>query len=316
MDIQQLRYFVAVAQHLSFSKAARQLYIAQPGLSQSIARLEKELGLKLLIRDRRTVKLTAAGKYFLNESLEIIAKAEEAMIKARQISTDYSGNLTIGFLPSLGDKHLPRWIFYSHDKFPKINIIQRCHTEYSLHQALSNGEIDIGYTRYYPFQDDPDTQWKYICTGAMSFVVNKDHHLVNRKNVKFSELCNEPLVLMSSNETPLWIEFLMQYFKQKGVNPNIVEYAHRMEGLFPLVASELGISIVPSCNQTHENTEVRFLKVTDEDSYFKIGLTWNKNNDNKNIELFINQIGETELDSKENQMCYLNCYNASPECFQ
>jgi len=303
MDLQQLRYFISVAQNLSFSKASRHLYIAQPGLSQSIARLEKELGVKLLIRDRRTVKLTAAGKVFLKEAIDIIGKLDDAIMKTHKARDDFSGTVSVGFLPSLGDKNLPYWIATFREKYDKVNVNLRLFTECTLHKALAEGEIDIGYARYLLSKNDPEMNWELVCTGTISFIVPKSHPLADRKTVRFTELCREPLILIDKHECPRFYQFLVQYYKNRGINPFIVDYAHRLDGLLPLIASGAGVAIVSSCNNTLDNPDVSFVQVEDEDSFFKVGLCWTKTNSNDNLSLFINHIIDQSSDFMNSYKC-------------
>ncbi|MEH7414931.1 LysR family transcriptional regulator [Neobacillus drentensis] len=84
MEIRQLRYFISVAEHLNFTEAAKQLFVAQPAVSQQIASLEKAIGLKLFLRDKHSVQLTPAGRVFLNDAIEMLNKSEEAVIKAKK----------------------------------------------------------------------------------------------------------------------------------------------------------------------------------------------------------------------------------------
>src|SRR5258707_5633267 len=100
MELRHLRYFIAVASNLSFSKASRRLHIAQPAISQTILDLEDELGVKLLSRTRRSVELTAAGNAFLAEGAGILRRAEEAKIPAHRTSRLELGSLRIGFSPA------------------------------------------------------------------------------------------------------------------------------------------------------------------------------------------------------------------------
>ncbi|MDW7730658.1 MAG: LysR family transcriptional regulator [Bacillota bacterium] len=303
MDLQQLRYFISVAQNLSFSKASRHLYIAQPGLSQSIARLEKELGVKLMMRDRHTVKLTAAGKVFLNEAIDILSRLDDAIMKTHKARDDISNTISVGFLPSLGDKNLPHWIATFREKYNKVNVTLGLFTECTLHKALAEGKIDIGYARYLLSKNDPDMNWALVCTGTTSFITPKNHPLANRKSVKFIELCKEPLILIDKQECPRFYQFIMQYFRTRGIYPFIVDYARRLDGMLPLIASGAGVGIVSSCNHVVDNPEISFIQVEDGDSFFKIGFCWNKNNLNDNISLFVSHIMDQSYNSDNTHQC-------------
>jgi len=110
VELRQLRYFVAVAESLNFTKAAKQLLIAQPSLSQQISALESQLGFKLFERSRQSVELTVAGKSFLTDVREIIKKLDKSVEHASDISKGIVGHLTIGFLNAAAKRFLPKVI--------------------------------------------------------------------------------------------------------------------------------------------------------------------------------------------------------------
>ena len=107
MELRHLRYFTAVAEHLNFSEASRRIHVAQPSISQTILDLEDELGVRLLFRDRRTVRLTAAGQTFRREALEVLRRNEQAVHLTKRASAGEIGQLRIGFFGSAVAAFLP-----------------------------------------------------------------------------------------------------------------------------------------------------------------------------------------------------------------
>ena len=107
MEIRQLRYFISVAEHLNFTEAAKQLFVAQPAVSQQIKSLEKEIGIKLFVRDKHSVQLTPAGKVFLNDAIEMLNRFEDVIKKARKAEIGEVGELSIGFLNAPVKNFLP-----------------------------------------------------------------------------------------------------------------------------------------------------------------------------------------------------------------
>ena len=107
MELRHLRYFVGVAHHLNYSEASRRLHVAQPAISQTILDLEEELGVKLLLRTKRTVQLTAAGSVFLHEAEQILNHAKEAGQIARRAARGETGSLGIGFFGTASGPFLP-----------------------------------------------------------------------------------------------------------------------------------------------------------------------------------------------------------------
>ena len=107
MELRHLRYFTAVAEHLNFSEASRRIHVAQPAISQTILDLEEEIGVRLLVRDRRTVRLTAAGEIFRREALETLRRNEAAVGLTKRASVGEVGRLRIGFYGSAVSAFLP-----------------------------------------------------------------------------------------------------------------------------------------------------------------------------------------------------------------
>src|SRR4051794_10340008 len=107
MEIRQLRYFISVAEQLNFTEAAKRLFVAQPSVSQQIASLERSMDVKLFIRDKHSVKLTPAGKVFLNDAIEIVNKSEEALKRAKKAAVGEVGQLSVGFLNAPVKNFLP-----------------------------------------------------------------------------------------------------------------------------------------------------------------------------------------------------------------
>ncbi len=291
MNIHYLRYFIAVAEHLNFSKAADHLYIAQPGLSQGIANLERQLGVKLFDRDRRSVKLTAAGKAFLKEAVEITAKLDEAVEKARWVDANWLGDLNLGFLPSLGKILLPQWISEFRQKYPAVNLKLKQYTMATLHIALEHGDLDIGYTRSFALQGTSGFTCQKISTDSISAVMRSDHPLAGQDYIELSELAHEHFIMLAQQEAPQWHNLVVQIFARRGFTPTIIATPDRVDGIYPFVASGLGVGMVPSSNRTCDIPEIRFIHIRGDDAFFDTILTWKTSNTNPAIHLFANTAG-------------------------
>src|ERR1700751_3229296 len=122
MELRHLRYFTAVAEHLNFSEASRRIHVAQPSISQTVLDLEDELGVRLLLRDRRTVRLTAAGETFQREALEILRRTEEAVRLTRRASLGEVGRLRIGCFAAANVAFLAGLVQEYHRRFPDVDL--------------------------------------------------------------------------------------------------------------------------------------------------------------------------------------------------
>src|SRR5947199_8083467 len=147
MELRHLRYFVGVAQYLNYSEASRRLHVAQPAISQTILDLEEELSVKLLLRTKRAVQLTAAGTAFLREAQEILRRANEARHLAQRAARGEVGTLGIGFFDRASAPILPSLIHAYRHAFPHMEV-----RLYELHpdqqpRSLAEGAAHLGFTR-------------------------------------------------------------------------------------------------------------------------------------------------------------------------
>jgi len=152
VDLRHLRYFIAVAEELNFTRAAERLHIAQPSLSQQIRLLEGDVGVPLLVRNNRKVELTEAGLRLLSEAHSIVAHAQSALIRVRQ--TDGVDRLKIGFEAGLILELLPRLLPSIRSSFPGIELVTRSMLSHELQRALKDDIFDVVFTRITPDDDD------------------------------------------------------------------------------------------------------------------------------------------------------------------
>ena len=145
MELRHLRYFTAVAEHLNYSEASRRIHVAQPAISQTIFDLEEELGVRLLLRDRRTVRLTAAGETYRHGALEILRRNEEAVRLTRRASLGEVGRLRIGFFSS-GAGFLPALVQEYHRRFPDVELTLLELMPSQQLEALDQGQLDVGFS--------------------------------------------------------------------------------------------------------------------------------------------------------------------------
>ena len=292
MNIRYLQYFVTVAKYLNFTKAAKHLYIAQSGLSQSISTLEKALGFPLFIRDTRSVQLTEAGAVFLKDVKELLWKYEQAVQKAYHINAGYSAHLSIGFLPALGKKYMPQYVSHFQQKYPYIQLELQQFTLAPLNQGLQSGDLDIGFTRSFDLMNNPDIAIKKINTDRTSIVLRKDHPLCKENKVDLSTLTRESFIILSQKAAPGWFNKVIEICSCRGLTPKIIASPPQMDSVFALVAAGMGVSIVPSSDKTHDIPCLHFIDLEGDDTQLDVVVAWNNSNDNSCVPLFISELGE------------------------
>jgi DNA-binding transcriptional LysR family regulator len=145
MELRQLRYFVGVARELNFTRAAKELRVAQPALSRHIRQLEEELGVTLLDRGSRGAQLTEAGRAFLAEAKSLLSQSEQAVRNARRSGQGEQGQLNVGYVWGLFHTLVPRWVAIFRQQYPDVavNLLDLTATQQA--EALTEGRIDLGF---------------------------------------------------------------------------------------------------------------------------------------------------------------------------
>jgi DNA-binding transcriptional LysR family regulator len=248
LELRHLRYFVAVAEELHFSRAAKRLHIAQPPLSQQIRKLEQYVGYALFTRSSRTVALTQAGEALLERSRYILRRVEEDLETVRRVGRGEIGTLTVGFIGSAMLTVLPALIGSYRKRFAKVDLRLRELTTSNLVEAIRQGAVDLGFLR-----DAGPTEGLIVENVlAERFIVAlaKKHPLANRQRISLAELKGEPLILFARELGPLAWDKTIALCETSGFRPPIVQDAPEWLTVLRLVSSGLGFSIAPACVAT------------------------------------------------------------------
>ena len=187
MELRHLRYFVAVAEELHFSRAAARLHIAQPPLSQQIRHLERELGVALFNRTRRHVELTAAGRAFLDESRRVLLQAERAARIAQRAGRGEIGQLAVAFVPSADLDLLPRVLRAWSARFPDVELDLQALLPVAQLEALAGGRIQVGLVRL-PVTAGSEVIVECIESEPLVAALPLRHRLAKRARVRVADL--------------------------------------------------------------------------------------------------------------------------------
>jgi DNA-binding transcriptional LysR family regulator len=245
IDLRHLRYFLAVAETLHFSKAAQLLGIAQPPLSQQIKRLEQLLGHRLFDRTTRGVKLTLAGQLLAERARSTIEKVQDDLAQVRRLGRGEEGTLTVGFSGSVMFTDLPSAIGTYRRRYPKVELRLRESNTSAQISALLMGTLDLAFLR-----DGDATEGIEISTlleERYVAVLPVGHALAGKRSVHVRDLRNEPFILFARRMGPLAFDRTIACCEQNGFRPNIVQDAPQWPTLVRLVAAGLGVSLAPGC---------------------------------------------------------------------
>jgi DNA-binding transcriptional LysR family regulator len=242
-DLRHFRYFATLAEELHFGRAAARLHITQPGLSQQIQALEREIGVPLLDRTSRRVRLTAAGQTLFEESRRMLAQVERVVTLTRRTGAGDIGRLAIGAVESATYTVLPKVLREYGRLYPGVQLVMR--EMLSVHQieALRRGEIDVGFART-PIETD-ELATLPLGEESLAVMLPAGHPLCEKAEVPLAALAKEPFILHPTPPSN-WASYIVAVCKGAGFEPRIAHEATVTTVAISFVAAELGITFVPA----------------------------------------------------------------------
>jgi DNA-binding transcriptional LysR family regulator len=261
MELRYLRYFVTVAERQNFTRAAEELHVAQPAISQQIKSLEEELGVSLLQRTKRSVKLTAAGNAFLSEAKEILAHAELSKQIARRAARGETGSLAIGCVGAGASAFLPELIQSYRKRFPAVRVHLFEMTPEHQFQAFARERIDVGFMRSLAESDAKNFTQERIYRDCLMLAVPETHALAKARQVRLEKFAREDFVMFKRSEAPKLFDEMTQLCAKAGFIPQIVSEPPMIQTLLLAVAAGIGVAIVPGCVRSYRQPSVTILPV-------------------------------------------------------
>jgi DNA-binding transcriptional LysR family regulator len=248
MELRHLRYFVAVAEELSFTRASQRLHIAQPALSVQIRQLEDELGVQLFDRSRRTVRLTEAGTTMLTECRQLLAALDQAVELVRRTGVGHVGRLRLGFIPSAANETLPSLLLGFRAANPALEINLREMAPDALVRALHDRQLDVAFI-YLP-SEDAALDRMVVAREALVLALPAHHPLANRKLVDVSRLADESFVMPARHGIPGLHARVLALCRDGGFTPRAAQDdVWLIQTIVGLVAGGAGVALVPESVQ-------------------------------------------------------------------
>jgi DNA-binding transcriptional LysR family regulator len=290
MEIRQLRYFITVAEHLNFTEAARQLFVAQPAVSQQIKSLEKEIGITLFVRDKHSVNLTPAGKVFLNDAIDMLKRSEDAIKRARKADIGEVGELKIGFLNAPVRQFLPGLVKEFRRKYSQVQIRLNHYQTGQIAEKLRDDQVDIAFTMSFTPQDIAEWEYKTLFSQPYCVFMNEEHPFSGKDRIRISDLADESFVMLERKESPQGYDHLFTLFANHGFLPNITAQTERIETVLMIVEAGLGIALLPKHLRVYGTPSLRYMEVEEWDHTVNIVAAWKKANPNPSIPLFLKEL--------------------------
>jgi DNA-binding transcriptional LysR family regulator len=286
MELRHLRYFVAVAENLNFTKAAAKLHLAQPSLTRQVHNLEEEIGVRLLNRSKTQVALTEEGRSFLVDAKRILALAMESILAVQRLSRGETGQLNIAYLSNSDFELLPETLGSFRLAFPHIalNLFDMVPAEQF--RALEIGKIDLGFVGLRPPGTLGHVQWESIARHRTVVVLPARHPLARKSQVQLRDLRAMFFVGMSEKTHPGFRQWLHETCQPAGFTPRILQDADLEPALMTFVAQGLGVSLARERIKKlpHPGVVFRPLTPSVRSDYC---IAWNRDNDSRALQQYV-----------------------------
>ena len=243
MELRHLRYFIAVAEELNIRRAAGRLHIAAPPLSVQIRKLEQEIGAELLSREKRKLRLTEAGRVFLEQARKSLAEANRGITLARQAANGEIGQLSIGYNTPAAFRIFPRLVPAFRRKWPEVQLTFHSLKIAQQLEGLRRNELDLSFI-WLPVPDE-DLDVHELVRESLVAVIPRSHRLASSPTVSIKDLSREPLILLSRSLDPESYYQIQQLFTHAGSVMNVAYQLENSLSMINFVAMGSGCSLLP-----------------------------------------------------------------------
>ncbi|MCH4565380.1 LysR family transcriptional regulator [Halomonas sp. EGI 63088] len=241
MELRHLRYFCVVAEELNLTCAAERLHMSQPPLSRQIKQLEHEVGAELFERGSRGLRLTTTGQFFRQHAIQILEKVDATLESTRRMARSKRVMFGIGFVPSVFYGQLPLLVRELRQK-DNVELSLAELTTVQQIQALKAGRIDMGFGRLRI--DDPDVEQEVLFEEPVMAALPAGHPLEGTTPT-LEQLSHYPLILFPAKPRPSMADMMLGLFRRQGLKVEVVQEANELQTALGLVASDIGITLVP-----------------------------------------------------------------------
>jgi DNA-binding transcriptional LysR family regulator len=303
MELRHLRYFTAIVQWKGFRQASRHLYIAQPSISQAVADLEGELGIKLFAREGRVAKLTPEGQVFYEEALKTLAQAERSITTAQRAAKGEIGTLGIGFMGFTACLFLPDLICKYKARHPGVAMRLVEDVPGGQDIAFDRGEIDIAFTR--PLSADRRAQYdtRLLFSEPLVAALPKARK-VRAKRIRIADLAGERFIVFQRSSSPAVFDTIVRVCNDNGFSPRLQNELNNMNSVLATVEAGEGVAIIPASARNLRADNVSFFRLQPDDVRIDFVAAWQKREPSVPLKLFL-QLLEEELPSIREKTLFL-----------
>ena len=252
MELRHLRYFQAVAEELSYSRAAERLRIAQPALSRAVQEIEAALDAQILERNRRTVRLTPAGQVLLRETAILLERWDEAMRRVRRTAAGEEGELRLGYIGPPTQPFFGRLLHEYRKRYPRVSIHLEERTPERVWEMLAKGRLSAALTRPVSTTEDLGLRTILLRDERLGAIVPRNHPLAARKVLAWKDLAREPLIVLARREGVGLHDTVLASCRHAGFLPRLVHIPSLIGTVLSYVEAGAGVGVVPECVITFE----------------------------------------------------------------
>ena len=275
MELRQIRSFLSIAETLHFGRTAELIHLSQPALSLQIRALEEEVGVRLFERNRRKTTLTAAGAAFRDDAAVALLQLEQAIRKARLAAGGKLGLLRIGFISTAGIELVGDIVRQFRELNPGVELSLRNILTAEQVQMLETGALDIAFLRL-PIGGQSTLDVVTVHREPFVLVVPLSHKLAKKKRVRLREVAGEDFVMYERSWAPGFHDLMFGILRDAGIVPNVTQTAGEVPTLISLVASGMGITIMPASAVKHSVASVVACNIADRIPMSEIGMAVSK----------------------------------------
>lgn len=273
MEIRHLEYFSEVARQLSFTKAAAALHVTQPSISKAIKQIEDELGVPLFYRSKQ-LELTDAGKAVLINAKNVLQSFDNMTAELSDITALKKGQIKIGIPPIIGAAFFSRLISTFKETYPNVNIILTEVGSKRIKQGVEDGSLDVGMVCNLPVKKT-NFETLPVIKDPLMLVLHNEHPLSKRKEVRLTDLVNEPFILYREDFT--LHDRIIEACSKHGFYPNVVCQSSQKDFMIEMVEAKLGIALLPGkIAMNIQNPTITSLPISQSELNLELGLIWKK----------------------------------------
>lgn len=287
MDLRQLRYFVAVAEELHFTRAARRVRIAQPTLSQQVRLLEKELGVALLRRTKRRVELTQPGRIFLREAQRLLAGAADAVQAAQSAHAGRLGRLVVACGPTTAYAGLLGMLQLYRRLSPLVDVRVVESPARDVVVTVEHGNADVGLV--VPYFESSIVTCETVMEIPLLAALPNSHRLASAARISLKQLSEDSFVLFGHHRGSGFHQRVLSICRESGFNPKVLEEMEHIHTLLYLVGAGYGVSLVPAALEPIRQTDVVLLPLK-ESATIELAMIWRRENESPLLQAFLETV--------------------------